>query len=117
MEESRCTGHCCRSFYLPFTPEELADIDDSTHIDGSKIAAMAIPVAPVGQRPHGLAFPMIDPPVVGHYYTCRHLIGNDCSIYDERPRMCRTYPEGQKCNYKGCTSGDAAQEGDTDIRG
>jgi Fe-S-cluster containining protein len=37
-------------------------------------------------------------------FSCRHLSGSgDCSIYEERPRMCRQYPMDEACSFEGCT--------------
>lgn len=38
-------------------------------------------------------------------YTCKNLdkkTGN-CKVYDERPKMCRTFPDGTYCEFKKCT--------------
>lgn len=37
-------------------------------------------------------------------YTCKNLdekTGN-CKIYESRPKMCRTFPDGQYCEFKKC---------------
>jgi Fe-S-cluster containining protein len=26
-----------------------------------------------------------------------------CRNYENRPNMCRSYPDGGECNYRGCT--------------
>lgn len=40
-----------------------------------------------------------------HHYTCKHLgAGSRCTIYERRPDMCRNYPNGEPCRYRGCTS-------------
>jgi hypothetical protein len=45
-----------------------------------------------------------------HWYTCRHFVVDDnyvgyCAIYEDRPWMCRHYPNGVACAYAktGCT--------------
>ena len=40
-----------------------------------------------------------------HYYTCKHFNPKtrDCTIYEIRPAMCRSYPDSGLCNYAKCT--------------
>ena len=87
-EISRCTGHCCESFYLPYTSREelLEDFKVKQKEDGEMIADMVIHLE-------------------GNNFTCRFFDFNtrDCTVYDKRPRMCREYPYGQKCMKAGCT--------------
>jgi len=100
-EESRCTGHCCRDFSLPFSPGELRRrVIFEGLLDGEQIADMVIYL---GWR--ACVFKKD-----GHRYTCRHLInGRDCGIYETRPVMCRDYPYGGRCKYEGCTRSLAIQ--------
>jgi len=40
-----------------------------------------------------------------YHYTCKHFdraTGN-CTNYENRPDMCRMYPNSGTCRYKGCT--------------
>ena len=103
-ELTRCTGGCCRKFYLPYTPVEIGSavlkaragkdsLEDIEQI-GTMLIYLGIFVGPQRDTgdPHG-----------GHYYTCKHFDGADCKIYDRRPRMCSRYPDSGKCYYTGCT--------------
>lgn len=95
----RCTGHCCRRFFLPFSPDELK----------------AAYFRKMGAATDGLLLEDIDLvwPMVrfieqdtngGHFYSCRHLQPNgDCGIYSVRPAMCRDYPYGASRNFQDCT--------------
>lgn len=96
---TRCTGHCCKSFWLPLDPAQLrfqaklATIGKSKwdQKDVVKINEMVI-----YQRPHENG---------GYRYTCKYFdksTGN-CNNYDNRPKMCSGYPYGNECKYKGCT--------------
>ena len=38
-----------------------------------------------------------------YYYTCKHFDGENCTNYEGRPQMCRSYPDGGKCVQLGCT--------------
>lgn len=115
----RCSGNCCREFSLPFTPAELAAKafwafalgegplgDPITYLHGielSKIAQLAVFVRmckPGDPNPAG------SPNTTGAnhpVYTCRHFDGANCTVYNERPNMCRDYPYGQPCEHSSCS--------------
>lgn len=101
----RCSGHCCRQFFLPFTPRELVKLQLTRVVrlrfkpeEIRKVAAMAVYL---GNNERG-----------SHMYTCRHLnvISGDCMNYEDRPDVCREYPYGERCMHAdaGCTWNDAA---------
>lgn len=100
--EHRCGGHCCKAFYLPFSPDELQRRAAELR-DGAIIAGM---VEHLGffdddNRPIDLTVPV--PRSGGHFYSCRHLTSTGlCGIYDTRPQMCKGYPYKGACNYRGC---------------
>ncbi len=108
----RCTGHCCRDFYLPWQPEDLkrvanVEIEQAhggkpTHYDVDEIALVAGMVIP-------LPFSKKLPDALeggGYRYTCRfhNKETGDCGIYLTRPRMCSTYPYGKTCTYEECNT-------------
>ena len=110
-EVSRCTGHCCRLFTIPASPEDLAEQearhaalarreapDGPAYTDGPQIAAMVTYVGWFDRSP------VTGGPGGGHFYSCNNL-GEDgnCRIYDERPSMCREYPYRELCQFQGCT--------------
>lgn len=101
VETARCSGHCCKRFYLPLSPEELKQSAlEQRHIDIETIADMVIFLEKSKMRVDGT-----EGPEEGHYYTCRHFdeaTGN-CGIYERRPRMCSEYPYGSACKYTECT--------------
>jgi Fe-S-cluster containining protein len=76
--------------------------------DGEVIADMVIPLS-VAQANERLERFGSDreylPRWEGHVYTCRHFDDRTrlCTIYEERPEMCRDYPYGRNggCEY-GC---------------
>lgn len=41
-----------------------------------------------------------------YHYTCKHFdkTSGNCMNYENRPDMCRVYPNGYDCRYKGCTN-------------
>lgn len=117
-EEARCTGHCCRSFFLPATPSELAwqgelhamaergePLPEGARLfrDGPQIAGMVVHLGAFHRNPIGdsRAATMSEP---GNFYRCRNLLANgDCAIYSRRPWMCRVYPRDSVCEYASCT--------------
>lgn len=93
---SRCTGHCCKRFPLPYTLDEIRE-RQATLADGATIADMLIPLdSPAEQARDGR---------VWSFFTCKHLGDNgDCRIYATRPAMCMGYPYGGVCMNTGCTA-------------
>jgi Fe-S-cluster containining protein len=97
---TRCAGHCCRVFSLPYGPEEMKTRAPG-FVDGEQIAAM------VKHLGHGLAasFPGAPPHTVpAHYYTCTNHDPEtgDCRAYETRPGMCSDFPYGKPCPYPDC---------------
>ena len=113
-EISRCTGHCCKKFTLPFTPAKLrllftgkgdASFDGEVHrYDAKEIQTVFLMSKFLGMSKTDPAdgSELINSVPV---YTCRNYneVTNDYNIYDHRPVMCRKYPNGEKCRYTECT--------------
>jgi Fe-S-cluster containining protein len=128
---TRCTGHCCRSFSLHRSPEELQSMSElpkghprrMTDID--QLVEMLIylgsfPTNPLlclkGEDWQSKAVllggftlkpktkDVTKEPGKAHFYTCRHIqLNGDCGIYATRPEMCRTYPNERLCEFGDCT--------------
>jgi Fe-S-cluster containining protein len=101
-----CPGHCCVAFYLSTPHERVDDLRDQTR-DGQQIAEMVIPlsVAEANRRLERFgADREYGRDSEGHVYTCRHFdeATRLCTIYAERPEMCRDYPyaAGGGCEYE-----------------
>lgn len=111
---SRCSGHCCQAFT---GLGDEADIARSTarEEDGPLIRDMLIPLgywsgekgwAKAGNPRH-------------FWWTCKHFdeANGACGIYDKRPHMCRSYPNGPLCSIEACTAkfslGSPGNEGRT----
>ena len=107
-ETQRCSGHCCRSFHLPFGPPEI-DFHRRAFEKGvrkwkdiDKVAAMVIFRYSRHQK-GGMRF----------LYTCKFLNRKtgDCENYEGRPAMCKDFPykasgfkpDGSCVAFKGCT--------------
>jgi Fe-S-cluster containining protein len=105
---TRCTGHCCERFFLPLSPDELrAEQADKGTIYNRKeidfVADMVIYLGPSGTSVTGEPLTLEGKPVTGHFYTCRHYKDGNCTVYEQRPNICRDYPYGSTCKYKECT--------------
>lgn len=100
----RCAGDCCRRFSLPFSPRELRRRADKL-VDGEQVRDMVIYLG--RQRPGKMHidWPEKHAKDKRHYYTCKNLSadGTSCTIYETRPQVCRSFPNGTQCPYKGCT--------------
>ena len=110
-----CHGGCCAVFTI--SAENLQKLRVSAHPSAHFILDMLIPVPveelvdrlvrlgyseghdpatyPDYARSHGY-------PEEWQTFTCRHWDETSrlCAVYDERPTMCRKYPNGQTC--QGC---------------
>ena len=103
--EQRCTGHCCEEFVIRHDEDKwnrdwvatwLGDHESGEKIlddDVLFLLKMLVPLDDVVVE-KGLDYTT---------FTCKYFKGGDCTIYKDRPQMCRTYPDGEKCAYEGCT--------------
>lgn len=111
----RCTGHCCRQFFLPVRPGELAErAAEENDSEIRTVARMAIPIA----REDWQELCVTDDCEAveaqgGWMYTCKNFdtVAGNCTIYETRPNMCRDYPYGRACRYRECTSSVRTPEG------
>ena len=109
----RCTGHCCRNFVLPCSPEEIEEYKTSPVPERRQIARMVVYLGPVtGDFSPPGAWRKNAVPTQGYQYGCTLLdpVTGDCTIYDDRPPMCRVYPSnhrGDACVHRGCTSSES----------
>lgn len=101
-----CPGHCCVAFYLPVPHGRAEEIRDELR-DGEVIADMVVPLslAEANERLERFgADREYGPESEGHVYTCRHFDDETrlCTIYEQRPEMCRDYPYGHDggCEYE-----------------
>jgi Fe-S-cluster containining protein len=134
----RCTGHCCRDFSLPLSPDELqtaylrwyASQGGKTQItkEGRKPGPLYTDIHLIAPMVEYLGYTEKMPKVVnppddvlrgkperGHRYRCKHLDQKtrNCTIYDIRPTMCQDYPGKHSCNYAGCTWKSRKQKRET----
>lgn len=105
--EGACPGYCCAAFTYPRTLSQIRR--DPPAYDGEMIADMLIPLTPKQARER---YERFGGPAErsgfrwksrGHHFTCRHWDEETrlCTVYEDRPAMCRDYPYGQECQH-GC---------------
>lgn len=85
----RCIGRCCRAFVLSAELGDLETYDFTNTQDGAFIKDMLIPLGRVTTNP-----------VTGFVYSCEKELWackhhdtktGDCTVYDNRPTMCRLH--------------------------
>lgn len=105
-----CAGNCCAVFVLPKDClPRLASGEANGPVDGPFIADMVIPLtrrqARDRMRRLGMAWPWFRRRVLKYdFYTCRHWdeVTRLCTVYKQRPKMCRDFPYGAECAHAGC---------------
>ena len=114
---SRCTGHCCAVVDLPVplskikSARPIQDMPGRSMIKvrgtrGFHVATRDVrifrkslkPVHTCPEKPRTL-----ESMGTVYHFTCSHWTGHDCAIYEDRPDICRDYPEPRGCEYQGCT--------------
>lgn len=116
---NRCSGHCCKRFELPFSPEGLLKALEETRAkraswkDIEIIQPMVIPIgkskiayAKVGHGPGGLGQDEWWDYTCGHFDTKT----GDCLIYYSRPEMCEKHGRDYPCATPGCTWSSAKRD-------
>lgn len=90
-----CNGRCCEYFQINLSPEQLKQrASIAAGGDYEKVASMVIPLfaAHTGSTTW--------------FYGCKHYNKETrkCMDYENRPKMCRNYPDGMQCGHsKSCT--------------
>lgn len=124
-ELHRCSGHCCRDFTLPYSPENLQKFYEEERSKYSKYLKMItnsdkkfeeglkyfrtnqylVPTMVVFLGTLAVDYNGELMPHDLHHYTCKNLNveTGDCMDYKHRPEMCRNFPDRGSCPYKECT--------------
>lgn len=105
--KTRCSGHCCQDFQVRGMSRQallhnaLDSIDKglASAEDDAFIADMLRPVIGPSLRNDRWWTE------AHHRFGCRHFDKENkaCTVYDQRPAMCRNYPNGEACEFEGCT--------------
>lgn len=148
--QDRCTGHCCESFYLPYSPQvfkkklqlerlmlkeykagkitTFKNIDDEVDwlkslMDNIEIFTMIrfkrvytmFELSKIKRLLGKKWKQAVKSQSIVHHYTCKHYdkANGNCMNYENRPYMCRTFPNTsvknndgsvvRYCEYKDCT--------------
>lgn len=105
-----CNGDCCVAFRVPFTLVDLAEgnVGDMDVEEARMLADMLEPLTLAETRLRQLDFirgviPVFDESDEGFLYKCKNWDEETrlCTIYEDRPPMCRDFPYGKPCRY-GC---------------
>lgn len=103
-----CHGGCCAVLCLSVDHATLL-ADPERFTDGPFLAEMLIllEAEEVAERRERFGIPAGDE--AREWFTCKHFdeIARRCTAYEDRPGMCRIYPNGTACEH-GC--GQAALE-------
>jgi Fe-S-cluster containining protein len=111
-----CSGVCCSAFRIPRSLDELRALGENGNEEAGQIADMVIPLTPDEARARNIEFggePNFADEDAGLHYACRNWDEETrlCTIYDERPEMCRAFPYGEPCAF-GCSCvGHSVNEG------
>jgi Fe-S-cluster containining protein len=111
-----CPGKCCAVFWLPWNPTALRE-HVPTLEDGAFIADMVIPLGPDEAKARAERFGMSWPALnitdenADQVYTCRHWDETTrlCTVYEQRPRVCRDYPYDLECGHCGYRESEETQ--------
>lgn len=115
QQTSRCTGHCCRNFTLPFSPMEmnfwhkvaLKTKQKRWGEDTLKVPPMLIYLYSDNKHVNASRDQKLNTSKITKYhYTCKNYDNDtgNCKIYDDRPNMCKSFNDrGQNCTYRDCT--------------
>jgi Fe-S-cluster containining protein len=121
---SACTGRCCEKFTIPYSREHIRK--NFQHQDGEFIADMLIPLGVLkegtvvtdelkAQHGQGVFDGVEALHNDVHIYTCRHYDTENraCTVYDERPSLCSTFPNHGDCPFD-CGLGEGGQGVETE---
>lgn len=110
-ERNCCSGKCCEAFSLGENDIDSIRADADTE-EGRFIADMLGPLGYFNRNPlfdlgtETYAVQEMRPGsrTGAWFYTCRHFdrATRSCTAYEQRPTMCRKFPNDGACNYPGC---------------
>lgn len=114
---SRCTGHCCAVVDLPVplskikSARPIQDMPGRSMIKvrgtgGFHVATRDVRIFRKSLKPIHTCLEKprtLEGLAATYHFACSHWTGHDCAIYEDRPDICRDYPEPSGCEYRGCT--------------
>lgn len=107
VAEQRCTGHCCEGFRVGAgVPEREWLPEDWRLFWLARAKRLPDVLTPDQKRLYRMLIYQSENDKGDAIYGCWNFDPEtrDCRIYEDRPPMCRKYPEGA-CGYTECTKG------------
>ncbi len=101
----QCGGDCCRAFTFPhcgmMSLAENYMVTRNWRDAGQPMEPYMHDTITVGE----MVIPLFEEEDEMQIWTCRHLVRATglCGIYEQRPQLCRDYPNGQTCGHCGYT--------------
>ena len=94
-----CIGLCCSQFTLNGDSQEDYVVEGLKGVVESKFVGNMLIFQGFAGEP-GDGGEESDWPL----YTCKYWDKETtlCTVYNQRPSMCRTYPDGEECGWEGC---------------
>ncbi len=122
---AQCTGECCEAFAI--TCGKTLDAIDfylrSVAEDGAFIADMLIPLYALVAGTTMPSGELVTPEhakggAIGWVFTCKHFDREQrlCSVYADRPLMCRDFPYGKPCEHHERCGWDKGRAGKHPLR-
>lgn len=101
MSCNGCTGKCCAVFHFTRAHNEWDDV--SALRDGELLKSILVPLTQEEGDARAAKFGF-HATCVGNLYMCNKWDEDTglCTIYDERPEMCKDYPYARGCAHQGC---------------
>ena len=110
---SSCSGKCCSVFNYPASPDQLRQRSEGRegfwHDQDRFLADMLITLTADEAVERARRFEVTPPEgfdlvawaEMGQLYTCRHWDEETrlCTVYEDRPEMCREYPYAGRCQH------------------
>lgn len=107
--ERTCDGRCCAVFPMSLSPEEMLTWRGiHATYESIFVTDMLVALTPYEARMRwtDLGYGELKDLDLGMpLYTCRHWDTETklCTVYDERPWLCRDFPYQGACHHTGCT--------------
>lgn len=87
-----CFTECCRELELALTPYDVLRLKNRLHIDSADFLARYAII----EQPEGGTFPRVYLAMVDDgRASCPFVTDTGCTVYEDRPAACRTYPLGR----------------------
>ncbi len=105
---TKCKAMCCQDFVLPFAPEYFDSLNEgNASKEYLKVKSMIEYLGYYDINKDIIKSKFVKSKEYGnaHHYKCKlqDPLTGLCTDYDNRPDMCKRFPNGDPCPYKGCS--------------